>query len=103
MGAIAAAVLMKERHIVEAFQSAGATSSDRSRTPDEINVDTFGIAWRRLRDHAVVRETAPGSGHYYVDVEVWQAVRRTRQRIVLVAGLIALLFALLATMGPWRR
>lgn len=80
MGAAAAVILMKERRIVEAFERAGATSPASARTPDDLGVDPHGIGWRRLRDHAVVREAIPGADRYYVDVDVWQALRRMRRR-----------------------
>jgi hypothetical protein len=94
MGAAAAVILMKERRIVEAFERGGATSPASARTPDDLGVDPHGIGWRRLRDHAVVREANPGADRYYVDVDVWQALRRMRRRIVLVLGLVILMAAL---------
>ncbi|HET7190090.1 MAG TPA: hypothetical protein VFI52_18185 [Gemmatimonadaceae bacterium] len=94
MGAAAAVILMKERRIVESFERGGATSAASARTPDELGVDPHGIGWRRLRDHAVVREASAGAERYYVDVEVWQALRRMRRRIVLILGLVILAAAL---------
>jgi hypothetical protein len=90
MGAAAAAVAMAERRMVEAFEIARATSPDTARTPDELAVDTGSIGWRRLHSRAVVRESAPGSGRYYLDREVWQAVRRTRMRMLVVLIVIIL-------------
>lgn len=103
MGAAAAAVAIRERRIVEAFELAGATSAATARTPDEVGVETFGLGWRRLTNRAVIRESVPGSGKYYLDREVWQAVRRTRMR-VLVAFMLILLAAwfYIATMGVLR-
>jgi len=37
---------------------------------------------RRLRNRAVIREAAPNV--YYLDEEVWAAVRRTRLRLLTV-------------------
>jgi hypothetical protein len=37
------------------------------------------LAVRRLRNRAVIREASPGA--YYLDEEVWAAVRRTRIRM----------------------
>ena len=90
MGAAAAAVVIAERRIVEAFELAGATSVATARTPDDVGVDTVSLGWRRLTNRAVVREAAPGSGLYYLDREVWQAVRRTRMRLVVVLVVILL-------------
>ena len=38
----------------------------------------------------MVRESSPGSGLFYLDVEVWQALRRTRRRLIVVAIVVAL-------------
>jgi hypothetical protein len=99
MGAAAAVVLMKERHIVEAFERAGATSPDRGRAPDDLNVEASGIGWRRLRERAVVRETSPDSGRYYLDIEVWQGLRRTRRRAVLIVIIVAIVVLAFTVMG----
>lgn len=90
MGAAAGAVAMAERRIVEAFELAGATSPANARTPDDLAVESASLGWRRLRNRAVIREAAPGSGLYYLDREVWQAVRRTRMRLVIVLVVILL-------------
>jgi len=103
MGAAAAAVAIAERRIVEAFERAGATSVTSARTPDEVGVDTASVGWRRLTNRAVVREAPPGSGRYYLDREVWQAVRRTRMRLVVVLVIILLgAWFYIATMGILR-
>jgi hypothetical protein len=103
MGAAAAAVVIAERRIVEAFELAGATSAASARTPGELAVDTYGVGWRRLTNRAVVREAAPGSGRYYLDREVWQAVRRTRMRLIVVLVVILLgVWLYIATMGVLR-
>jgi hypothetical protein len=97
MGAAAAAVLIKERHIVDAFVRAGAVSAERARLPEDVGAHIGGIGWRRLRNRAVVREASPGEGLYYVDVEVWEATRRRQRRmlfvvfIVVVAALVGVL------------
>lgn len=85
---VAAVIIAKERRIVEAFQSAGATSPQRAIVVQDAGVGN-GIALRRLRDHAVIRESGPGL--YYLDQEVWDAVRRMRRRMVWVM-LVILLF-----------
>jgi hypothetical protein len=94
MGAAAAIVLAKERHLMEDFVRAGATSPDRAVTPEQLGVDVGGIGWRRLRDHAIVREAGAGSGRYYLDVEVRDAVHRSRIRFLLV--LVVILVIMLA-------
>ena len=99
MATAAAVIVAKERHIVDAFVRAGVTSPDRARTPDELGIDHLGLAWRRLRDRAVARESEPGSGRYYVDVEVWQALRRMRHRIVFVMLAIVIAIGVLLTVA----
>lgn len=95
MGGAGAVIVIKERHMVEAFKRAGATSPDRAVLPSELSVGAHGIGWRRLRERAVVRESSPGSGLFYLDIEVWQALRRTRWRLIVVLMVVGL--AVLAT------
>ncbi|MBW8769650.1 MAG: hypothetical protein JF589_07850 [Gemmatimonadetes bacterium] len=94
MGAAVAAVLVKERHVADAFQRAGATSPERAVVPDDIAVDLGGVGGRRLLRHAVLREAS--AGRYYLDEPTWVAVRSTRRRLVfvllVVVGLVALYF-----------
>jgi hypothetical protein len=100
MGAAAAAVAVAERRIVQAFEIAGATSPESARLPDDILVGRHGIGWRRLTRSAVIRESAPGSGFYYLDRGVWQAVRRRRIRLLSVLFiLIIAIWLYIATMG----
>ena len=101
MGAAAAgaAVLAKERHVVDAFLRAGATSPERAVLPEDIRVDIAGIGGRRLLRHAVLRAAAPG--RYYLDEPTWVALRSTRRRMVFVVlvivGLAALYFMSVAS------
>jgi hypothetical protein len=99
MGAAVAVILLRERQIAEAFERAGATAASRGRSPAELDVDAGGTGWRRLRDRAVVRESSPGSGLYYLDTEVWEAVRRTRHRAALVLLVVMLVGLALVVMG----
>jgi hypothetical protein len=99
MGAAVAVILMKERQIVGAFERAGATTASRGRTPSELDVEAEGIGWRRLRDRAIVRESSPGTGLYYLDLEVWQATRRTRRRMLAVLLTVILVGLALVVMG----
>ena len=100
MGAAAAVILMKERQVVEAFERAGATAPSAGRSPTDLGVDPNGVGWRRLRRHAIVREASPGTELYYLDVEVWQATRRTRRRVLAVVLFVMLaLLTMLVTGG----
>jgi hypothetical protein len=79
--AIAAVIVRKEREVVDLFRDVGATSPATAKSFDEIGVEQ---AWplSRLRRRAIVREAAPGK--YYLDEEVWTAIRGMRQRMILV-------------------
>jgi hypothetical protein len=100
MGAAAAIILAKERRLVEAFERTGATSPERAVTPDQLNVDASGVGWRRLHTRAIVREAGAGSGRYYLDVEVWDATRRQRQRMVIVMLVIVAALVALGVLVP---
>jgi len=94
MGSGVAVVLIKERHIVEAFERVGATTAERARTLDELGdlgVHAHGLAWHALRDRVIVREA--GAGRYYVDIELWQATRRRRRRVLFVILTLAVIMA----------
>jgi hypothetical protein len=100
MGAAVAVILMKERQVVEAFERAGATTAATGRSPTDLGVHPAGVGWRRLRERAIVRESSPGTGLYYLDLDVWQATRRTRRRLLAIMLIIVLaLFAALVTGG----
>jgi hypothetical protein len=98
MGAAAAVVLIKERHVVDAFLRARATGPERAVVPEDIGVDLDGVGGRRLLRHAVLRATTPG--RYYLDEPTWHAIRSTRRRLVfvllVVVGLGALYFVTVA-------
>ena len=93
-GAIAAMIARREREVVDDFRAAGATSPERAQS---YTASGFGatVAIKRLHNHAVIREAAPGT--FYLDEEVWEAVRRTRMRIgmVLILSLVAVLVGML--------
>jgi len=97
MGAAAIAAVMRrrEREVVDDFRAAGATSRERAQSYTVIELGQ-SLGLRRLRERAVIREAAPGT--YYLDEEVWTAVRRTRRRIatVFLAILALLLLGVLA-------
>jgi hypothetical protein len=101
MGAAVAVLLAKERHIVTAFERVGAVTPERARTPEDVGVDAQRLAWRRLRERAIVRDA--GDGRYYLDVEVWEANRRLRRRMMLVFLALILLLALLPVVARLTR
>jgi hypothetical protein len=51
---------------------------------------------------AVARETAPGTGTYYLDEEVCTAVRRTRRRIATIFIAILALFLIGVLVGTFK-
>ena len=97
--AVAAIIMMREREIVEAFERAGATTPQSARPFDTMDVEVHGVGMRRLRERAVIREAAPGQ--YYLDAEVWQAVRRQRQRLATVVILLIVIpLLVMVFLGP---
>ncbi|MDQ2889417.1 MAG: hypothetical protein M3R65_02535 [Gemmatimonadota bacterium] len=93
MGAsVAAVIIAKERRIVERFRDAGATSPERARTALDLGVDE-NIGFRRLHRSAVIRESKPGL--FYLDEEVWAAVRNRRMRVVGVMMVIVILVGII--------
>ena len=98
MGAAAVAAVMRRREmeVVDDFRAAGATSRDTAQSYTAIGLGQ-SLGLKRLRDRAVIREAAPGT--YYLDEEVWAAVRRTRRRIATVFLVILALFLLGVVVG----
>jgi hypothetical protein len=100
MGAAVAAILIRrEKEVVDDFRAAGATSRESAQSYTAIGLgESLGL--KRLRDRAVIREAAPGT--YYLDEEVWTAVRRTRRRVATVFLLILALFLLGVVVGTFK-
>lgn len=96
MGAAAAIAIMrmKEREVVDDFRAAGALTPSTAQSYTAMG---FGEsrAVKRLHREAVIREASPGI--YYLDEEVWNAVRSNRRRRALMVGsLLVLIFLGLA-------
>lgn len=98
MGAAAAAAILRrrEQQVIDDFRAAGATSPERAQSYTAIGLGD-SLAIRRLRTRAVIREAAPGT--YYLDEEVWAALRRTRQRLVITMLSIIAVLAIAALLG----
>ncbi len=94
--AVAAVILARERRIVDQFRDAGATSPSVAQSLDDVGIDE-GLAFRRLRRHEAIREASPGM--FYLDEPVWNAVRGTRRRIVVVVLVIAVIVSVGVTFG----
>ncbi len=94
MGAAAAVLLIKERHIVEAMERIGATSPPRALSLDQLadlGVDDRGFAWHALKNRVIVRDASPGQ--WYLDAEVWHAAHRRRRRVLFLVFVIVVLAA----------
>ena len=98
MGAAAAIAIMRrrEREVVDDFRAAGAISPATAQSYNALGLGE-STALRRLHDRAVIRESAPGM--WYLDEEVWTAVRLTRRRLAIVALSIVLLLFLGVALG----
>jgi len=97
MATAAAVVVMKERRLVEAFTAAGATSPGRALSVDTLGIDADGLAMRRLRDRAVIRESSPG--RFYLDLTTWEALRRSRRRMAFVMLAILVILLIIGVIG----
>ena len=99
MGAAAAVIIRKEKDLVAHFRDARAVSPDTAQSLGALRVDEEAMAWRRLRNRAVIRQGAPGT--YYLDEPSWEALGRIRRRLMLVALIVLLGVAALALAGGW--
>jgi hypothetical protein len=94
--AVAVVILKREREVMDLFRSAGATSPAGAMTLDQVGVVE---AWplSRLKRRSVIREASPG--RYYLDEEVWLALRAMKLRIVLVLAAVAVITGFLVWIG----
>jgi hypothetical protein len=105
MGAAAAIIMRRERDIVNTYRGAGATSRERARRPEELDVG-HRLVFDRLVRRAVLREA--GDGRYYLDEQSWEAVRYIRRRLAIVilllviGAFVALVAAGVVTFGGGR-
>ena len=98
--AIAAMLRMREQEVVDDFRAAGATSPDKAQSYQGIGLGS-SLAIKRLHRRAVIREAAPG--RFYLDEEVWAAVRSTRRRMatVFISVLALLLLGIALGLIKW--
>ena len=101
MGAPAVAAILRRREmeVVDDFRAANATSPATAQSYTAIGLG-HSLAIKRLNDRAVIREAAPGK--YYLDEEVWAAVRRTRRRIATMMLCILALVLLGILVGTFK-
>ena len=76
--AIAAILRRREQEVVDDFRAAGAISPASAQSYSSLGMGQ-SLAVKRLHNRAVIREASPGL--YYLDEEVWEALRRTRRRL----------------------
>jgi hypothetical protein len=87
--AIAAVLRRREQEVVDDFRAAGAISPATAQPYEALGLGD-SLAIKRLRNRAVIREASPG--RWYLDEEVWNAVRGMRRRFATVLlSIIALL------------
>jgi hypothetical protein len=102
MGAPAIAAIMRrrEQEVVDDFRAAGATSPATAQSYSSLGMG-HSLAVKRLHNRAVIREASPGL--YYLDEEVWAAVRRTRRRFatVFISILAIVLLGVLLGIIKW--
>lgn len=82
---LAAAMVARQRRIVEQLRSAGATSPERATGAATFGGDE-GMAFGVLQRHAVVRKSGE---RFYLDEPAWEALRAKRRRRVSFALAVA--------------
>jgi hypothetical protein len=94
LGAAAAIAVMrrKERDVRDVFVSRGVTSPAAATSLDDLGLEENGFALKRLKRHAVVRESAPGL--FYFDEGVWAAMSSVRRRIGLLLAFVVIVVGL---------
>jgi hypothetical protein len=98
--AIAAMLRRREQEVVDDFRAAGAISPATAQSYNAIGLGD-SLAIKRLHNRAVIREAAPGT--YYLDEEVWAAVRRSRRRVATVIISVMALVLLGILLGIIKR
>jgi hypothetical protein len=98
--AIAAILRRREQEVVDDFRAAGATSPATAQSYTAIGLGD-SLAIKRLHNRAVISEAAPGL--FYLDEEVWAAVRRIRKRraAVLISVMVLFLAGILLGIIKW--
>jgi len=96
VGAAVAVIVAKEQKIVELFRRAGAVEPGSAVTPAGIGVPDM-MAFRRLCQHDVLREAAPGT--FYLDEQGWGELRGRRRRL----GFMLLFAVLVGALVLWLK
>jgi hypothetical protein len=96
MAFVAGGVAVRQRKIVSAFRTAGATSPDRATAAALVGVKE-GLAFRILRRHEILREVGPD--RLYLDESRWEEHRSFRRRMLLMV--VVVLFAVFLALFLW--
>jgi hypothetical protein len=81
----------KERDVRDVFVSRGVTTPAAATSLDDLGLGE-SFALKRLKRHAVVRESAPGL--FYFDEGVWAAMGSVRRRITMLLAIVVILVGL---------
>jgi len=90
--AVAMVIRRKEINLVEHFRDMSALSPDTAKSLEELRLNVDDFALQRLHRRAVIREVH--HGEYYLDEEVWRAVRGTRRRLSTLMFVLVVLLVL---------
>jgi hypothetical protein len=90
--AVAMVIRRKEINLVEHFRDMGALSPDSAKSLRDLQVNVDDFALQRLHRRAVIR--AVHDGEYYLDEEVWRAVRGRHRRVGTLIFLLVVLMVL---------
>ena len=84
---------LRENDVVDDFRRAGAVSPTSAKSLAEIGTGE-SLAFARLCERAVIQQPTPGC--FYLDEEVWEAIRRQRRRLglILVTTLVLVTLAI---------
>jgi hypothetical protein len=98
MATAAAVIILKEKELVALFQRAGALSPATAQGLATLQAHE-GVAFRRLQQHAVIREAE--AGRFYLDEPTWTLLISMRRRLMLVVFVImmAVLIGMIAMPG----
>lgn len=99
MGAAAAVIVRTQKHIVECYRAAHATTPNAARAPGELGIEESMIFTGLVR-RAVLRDA--GGGRYYLDEPSWEALGTSRRRIVMMVLMLALLAVIVLSMSVAR-
>jgi hypothetical protein len=93
---VAAAIRRREEDVRQDFHRANALQPIDAKPLADIGLEE-NVTLRRLVRHSVVREAQPGL--FYFDEDVWQSVRATRRRMVIILLVVLALVGIMTLYG----